>query len=89
MGSARVALWMIEQAQNRISSLYSWLRMGLILGVVSLMSSPVWAQAEGLRPPKAKEAPSSPKFILMAILLVLVGATVVAVTLKTKRDHQD
>lgn len=80
---------MIEQAQNRISSFSSWLRMGLILGVVSVMSSPVWAQVEGLKPPKAKEAPSSPKFILMGILLLLLGVVVVAVTLKTKRDHQD
>lgn len=80
---------MIEQAQNRISSLYSWLRMGLILGVVSVMSSPVWAQAEALKPPRAKDAPSSPKFLLMGVLLVLVGAAVVVVTLKTKRGHQD
>lgn len=80
---------MIEQAPHRISSLYSWLRMGLIMSVMSAMSSPVWAQVEGLKPPKTSTAPSSPKYILMAILLLLVGGAVVVVTLKSKRGHQD
>ncbi|MFK7758596.1 MAG: hypothetical protein AB8C13_01470 [Phycisphaerales bacterium] len=53
------------------------------------MSSPVWAQAEELRPPKASEAPSSPKYLMMGVLLVIFAGVVVAVTLKTKRGHQD
>jgi len=57
--------------------------------MMSVMSSPVWAQVEGLKPPKTKDAPSSPKFLMMGVVIVLIAVTVVVVTLKAKRGHQD
>ena len=78
---------------NRLQTLFfersSRLAALCMMLMVSVMSSPVWAQVEGLKPPKAKESPSSPKFLMMGIVLLLLGAAVVVVTLKTKRDHQD
>jgi len=76
---------MMHAVHQRISSLYGW----IIVGMMSVMSSPVWAQVEGLKPPRAKEAPSSPKFLMMGVVLVLLALTVVVVTLKAKRGHQD
>jgi len=76
---------MMQAIHQRISSLYGW----MILGLMSAMSSPLWAQVEALNPPKTKEAPSSPKFLMMGVVLVLLAGTVVLVTLKAKRGHQD
>jgi len=59
------------------------------MAAFAVMSSPAWAQAEQLRPPKAKETPSSPKFFIMGVIILLLGVLVVVVTLKTKRTHQD
>gem|GEM_PF-2316724 len=76
---------MMQAVHQRISSLYGW----IIVGMMSVMSSPVWAQVEGLKPPKTKDAPSSPKFLMMGVVIVLIAVTVVVVTLKAKRGHQD
>jgi len=80
---------MMQAVHQRISSLYMW----FVVGAMMVMSSQAWAQAadavEQLRPPKTKEAPSSPKFLMMGIVLVLLAGVVVVVTLKTKRGHQD
>ena len=76
---------MMQAVHQRISSLYGW----IIVGAMSVMSSPVWAQVEGLKPPKTQDAPSSPKFLMMGVIIVLLAATVVVVTLKAKRGHQD
>ena len=75
----------MQAVHQRISSLYGW----IIVGMMSVMSSPVWAQVEGLKPPKTKDAPSSPKFLMMGVVIVLIAVTVVVVTLKAKRGHQD
>jgi len=75
----------MQAVHQRISSLYGW----IVVGVMSVMSSPVWAQVEGLKPPKTKDAPSSPKFLMMGVIIVLLAVTVVVVTLKAKRGHQD
>jgi len=79
----------MQAVHQRISSLYMW----FVVGAMMVMSSQAWAQAadavEQLRPPKTKEAPSSPKFLMMGIVLVLLAGVVVVVTLKTKRGHQD
>ena len=64
-----------------------WARLGVL--AMALVCSPVWAQAEELRLPKAKDAPSSPKFLMMGVVIVLLAGVVVVVTLKTKRGHQD
>ncbi len=64
-----------------------WGRFGVL--AMALVCSPVWAQAEELRLPKAKEAPGSPKFMMMGVAIVLVAGVVAVVTLKTKRGHQD
>lgn len=64
-----------------------WGRLGVFM--IALMCSPVWAQAEELRLPKAKEAPDSPKFMMMGVAILLVAGVVAVVTLKTKRGHQD
>ena len=59
------------------------------MAVFAIMSSPAWAQAEQLTPPRAKETPSSPKFLMMGIIFVLLAIVIVIVTLKVKRTHQD
>lgn len=71
--------------QTRISTL--WTRIGVV--VLAVMGSPAWAQVEELRLPKTKEAPSSPKYLMMGVVIVLLAGAVVAVTLKAKRDHLD
>jgi|TARA_R110002072_G_scaffold175700_2_gene331650 ABC-type uncharacterized transport system permease subunit len=80
---------MMLSVHQRISSLSMW----AFAGLMAVMSSSAWAQAEDavetLRPPKTSDAPSSPKFLMMGLVLVLLAAVVVVVTLKTKRDHQD
>jgi hypothetical protein len=76
---------MLLSLQSRFSALSSW----LLMAIFAAMSSPAWAQAEELRPPRAKEAPSSPKFLMMGIIVVLLAIVVVVVTLKVKRTHQD
>lgn len=81
---------MIESAYQRFfGQRFSVVSMWLVGVVMSVMASPAWAQVEELKPPKAKEAPSSPKYLLMGIVIVLVAGVIVAVTLKTKRGHQD
>ena len=76
---------MINACIQRISGLYSL----LVVGVISVMSSPVWAQVEDLKPPRTKEAPSNPKFLVMGVAVLLLGAAIFVVTMKAKRDHQD
>tara|TARA_R110000868_G_scaffold119469_1_gene316685 strand:- start:422084 stop:422332 length:249 start_codon:yes stop_codon:yes gene_type:complete len=80
---------MMLSVHQRISSLSMW----AFAGLMAVMSSPAWAQAEdaveALRPPKTTDAPSSPKYLMMALAIVLLAAVVVVVTLKTKRGHQD
>jgi len=80
---------MMLAVHQRISSLSMW----AFAGLMAVMSSSAWAQAEDavetLRPPKTTDAPSSPKYLMMALALVLLAAVVVVVTLKTKRGHQD
>lgn len=71
--------------QSRFSNLSTW----FLMIALAVMSSPAWAQAEQLRPPRAKETPSSPKFLIMGVIILLLAIIVVVVTLKTKRTHQD
>lgn len=58
------------------------------VGVVGLVSSMAAAQ-EGLRPPTTTAVPSSSKWVMMGLALLLTGAAVFVVTLKSKRGHQD
>jgi hypothetical protein len=44
---------------------------------------------EALRPPRAAGDLSSSKYVMMALAVLLVGAVVFVVTLKSKRGHQD
>lgn len=76
---------MINGSIQRISRLYSL----LVVGLISVMSSPVWAQVEDLSPPRTKDAPSNPKFLVFGVAAILVGAAIFVVTMKAKRDHQD
>ena len=76
---------MKNSLQTRILSL--WTRISVV--GMALMCSPVWAQVEELRLPRTKEVPSSPKYLIMAVVIVLLAGMVVVVTLKTKRDHLD
>ena len=63
---------------------------GLILMLtVSLMSSPVMAQQQAIRPPQTREDPVAPKFMIYLVALLLVAGVVFAATLKSKRTHQD
>lgn len=51
-------------------------------------ATPAWAQSE-LRPPKITENPSSPKFWMYAVLVLILAAVVFAASFKPKRTHQD
>jgi hypothetical protein len=51
--------------------------------------SDVLAQNEELRPPTTQDPPSSPKFIVWGVAILLTGLVVFAATLKSKRGHQD
>lgn len=57
--------------------------------LASISASPVLAQDEPLRPPTTRDAPSAPKYIVLAIALLLAGLVVFVATLKSKRGHQD
>ncbi|MHA7814369.1 MAG: hypothetical protein ACX94C_13380 [Phycisphaerales bacterium] len=57
--------------------------------LVSLSASPVLAQDDPLRPPTTSEEPSSPKYIVLVIAVLLTGLVVFVATLKSKRGHQD
>lgn len=49
----------------------------------------VMAQDDELRPPTTTDAPSSPKFVVIGVAVLLLGLVVVVATLKSKRGHQD
>lgn len=57
--------------------------------LVSISASPVLAQDEALRPPTTKEAPSAPKYIVIAVAVLLLGLVAFVASLKSKRGHQD
>jgi len=59
-----------------------------LCGVCALCSGAAWAQ-EALRPPRTTDEPSSPKYLMFVIALLLTGGVVFVVTLKSKRGHQD
>lgn len=87
---------MMEVLHQRVSSLSAKALAFFMMASMALLSSDVWAQAEDaadaaepLRPPRVGDAPSSPKFLVMGVIVVLVAVVVIAVTLKTKRGHQD
>tara|TARA_E500000318_G_scaffold85651_2_gene81758 strand:- start:16570 stop:16782 length:213 start_codon:yes stop_codon:yes gene_type:complete len=64
--------------------------MALVAMMMLAMSAgDVLAQEEALRPPTTQDAPSSPKFIVWGVAILLTGLLVFAVTLKSKRGHQD
>lgn len=84
-----VCLSVCESVLHRACGVLGAARVMVIAGLMMAMCSPVWAQAEELKPPKASESPSSPKYLMMGLLLVIFGGVVVAVTLKSKRGHQD
>lgn len=58
------------------------------LGAMGLVGSVARAQ-DALRPPTSSEVPSSSKWVMMGLALLLTGAAVFVVTLKAKRGHQD
>lgn len=74
---------------NRLCTMFSALSSMLTLAMIAFVASPAFAQAEDLRPPKTNSAISSPKFLIMGVIVLLLAATVVVVTLKAKRGHQD
>jgi hypothetical protein len=84
---------MMEVLHQRVSSLSAKALAFFMMASIAMLSSDVWAQAEDaaepLRPPRVGDAPSSPKFLVMGVIVVLVALVVIAVTLKTKRGHQD
>ncbi len=83
---------MMEVLHQRVSSLTAKAMAWFMMASVAMLGSDVWAQAEDaepLRPPRVGDAPSSPKFLVMGVIIVLLALVVVAVTLKTKRGHQD
>lgn len=47
------------------------------------------AQAEPLRLPRIEQTPSSPKFWMYAVFILLLALVVFAASLKSKRSHQD
>ena len=56
--------------------------------LVSFSSMPAFGQ-EALRPPKTDTPASGPKYLIYFIAILLLAGVVFAVTLKTKRSHQD
>jgi len=60
-----------------------------LMAMMALCSGVAWAQDGALRPPRTADEPSSPKYLMFALALLLAGAVVFVVTLKTKRGHQD
>lgn len=63
--------------------------MVVALMVLTIGVGDVLAQDDALRPPTTQDPPSSPKFIVMGVALLLTGLVVFVATLKTKRGHQD
>ena len=57
--------------------------------LVSISTSPVFAQDEALRPPTTKEEPSAPKYIVIAVAFFLLVLVAFVASLKSKRGHQD
>ena len=62
--------------------------MWLMLITVSVSTSILKAQDE-LRPPKTTEEPSSPKYLILFVAVLLVAGVVFVASLKSKRTHQD
>jgi len=60
----------------------------LMSAVMAVWSTPVMAQ-EALRPPKTDEEPSSPKYFVYIVAVLLVAAVVFAASMRSKRTHQD
>ncbi len=63
--------------------------MIVALMVLTIGVGDVLAQDDALRPPTTQDPPSSPKFIVMGVALLLTGLVVFVASLKTKRGHQD
>lgn len=59
------------------------------LMMLMISAGDVLAQDDALRPPTTSNVPSSPKFIVMGVALLLTLVVVFVATLKTKRGHQD
>jgi hypothetical protein len=70
-------------SRNALRSVFT---MGMLLAV---SAADVFAQSEPLRPPTTKAPPSSPKFIVLGVAVLLTGLVVFVATLKSKRGHQD
>lgn len=63
--------------------------MGVLMVVmVSISSMPAFGQ-DALRPPKTDTPASGPKYLVYLVAILLLAGVVFAVTLKTKRSHQD
>ncbi len=60
----------------------------LAAATLAMSALPALAQSE-LRPPRITESPSSPKYWMYALFLLLLAAVVFAASLKSKRTHQD
>ena len=60
----------------------------LMMGMVSVSTGIARAQDQ-LSPPKTREEPSSPVYVVMIIAVLLVAAVVFAASLRSKRTHQD
>ncbi len=61
----------------------------LAMMVLAIGAHDALAQDEPLRPPTTTSVPSSPKFIVMGVGVLLLGLVVFVATLKSKRGHQD
>jgi hypothetical protein len=60
------------------------------LATLAMAALPALAQADSeLRPPRITESPSSPKYWMYALFILLLAVVVVAASLKSKRGHQD
>lgn len=59
-----------------------------MLVMMSVSASVAQAQDE-LRPPKTTEEPSSPKYLILFVAVLLVAGVVFAASLRSKRTHQD
>ena len=75
----RVCAMVVSRSAPVIAAL-----MVLMIGVGDVL-----AQEDALRPPTTQDPPSSPKFIVMGVAVLLLVLVVLVATLKTKRGHQD
>lgn len=73
----------------RVSALSAVPKSLLMMGLLSVWSSPLLAQDDPLRPPRTDDPVSGPKFLVMFIALLLAGLVIFASVLKSKRGHQD